>query len=81
MPCRQSMLLLASLPPLLPRKPPPRTRQCKCDNVKRDVQNHDRQVEISNADRDRACQLTFKADPSGALFKLDVDKLHGTDAG
>jgi hypothetical protein len=30
--------------------------------------------EISNADRDRACQLTFKADPSGALFKLDVDK-------
>jgi protease inhibitor Inh len=30
--------------------------------------------EISNADRDRACQITFKADPSGALFKLDVDK-------
>jgi hypothetical protein len=30
--------------------------------------------EISNADRDRVCQLTFKADPSGALFKLDVDK-------
>jgi hypothetical protein len=30
--------------------------------------------EISNADHDRACQLTFKADPSGALFKLDVDK-------
>jgi Protease inhibitor Inh len=31
--------------------------------------------EISNADRDRACQLTFKADPSGALFKLDIDKV------
>ncbi len=30
--------------------------------------------EISNADRDRACYLTFKADPSGALFKLDFDK-------
>jgi protease inhibitor Inh len=30
--------------------------------------------EISNADRDRTCQLTFKADPSGALFKLDPDK-------
>jgi hypothetical protein len=30
--------------------------------------------EISNADRDRTCQLTFKADPSGALFKLDFDK-------
>jgi hypothetical protein len=30
--------------------------------------------EISNADRDRTCHLTFKADPSGALFKLDVDK-------
>jgi hypothetical protein len=30
--------------------------------------------EISNADRDRTCYLTFKADPSGALFKLDIDK-------
>jgi Protease inhibitor Inh len=30
--------------------------------------------EISNADHDRACQLTFKADPSGAWFKLDIDK-------
>ena len=30
--------------------------------------------EISNADRDRTCHLTFKADPSGTLFKLEVDK-------
>src|SRR5208283_3334028 len=30
--------------------------------------------EISSADRDRSCLLTFKADPSGALFKLDADK-------
>jgi hypothetical protein len=30
--------------------------------------------EISNADRDRTCYLTFKTDPSGALFKLDLDK-------
>ena len=30
--------------------------------------------EISNADRDRICQLTFKADPSGTLFKLELDK-------
>jgi hypothetical protein len=30
--------------------------------------------EISNADRDRACQLTFKSDPSGTLFKLEVEK-------
>jgi hypothetical protein len=30
--------------------------------------------EISNADRDRTCQLTFKADPSGSLFKLEMDK-------
>lgn len=30
--------------------------------------------EISTADRDRGCHLTFKADPSGMLFKLDVDK-------
>ena len=30
--------------------------------------------EISTAERDRSCHLTFKADPSGALFKLDIDK-------
>jgi hypothetical protein len=30
--------------------------------------------ELSNADRDRACTLTFKADPSGTMFKLEVDK-------
>jgi hypothetical protein len=30
--------------------------------------------EISNADRDRTCQLTFKTDASGALFKLEPDK-------
>ena len=30
--------------------------------------------ELSNADRDRSCQLTFEADPSGTLFKLEVDK-------
>ncbi|HLK80512.1 MAG TPA: AprI/Inh family metalloprotease inhibitor [Xanthobacteraceae bacterium] len=30
--------------------------------------------EISTADRDRSCHLTFKADPGGALFKLDIDK-------
>jgi hypothetical protein len=30
--------------------------------------------EISNADRDRTCYLTFKADPNGAVFKVDLDK-------
>ncbi|MBO0751034.1 MAG: AprI/Inh family metalloprotease inhibitor [Bradyrhizobiaceae bacterium] len=30
--------------------------------------------EISNADHDRSCVLTFKSDQSGALFKLDADK-------
>jgi hypothetical protein len=30
--------------------------------------------EISNADRDRTCALTFKSDPSGNLFKLELDK-------
>jgi hypothetical protein len=30
--------------------------------------------EISNADRDRTCQLTFNTDPSGTLFKLELDK-------
>src|SRR5258708_23650276 len=33
--------------------------------------------EISTAERDRSCHLTFKADPSGALFKLDVDRACG----
>lgn len=34
--------------------------------------------ELSNADRDRTCFLTFKTDPSGTLFKLDLDKACAT---
>src|SRR5262249_62222181 len=34
--------------------------------------------EISTAERDRSCHLTFKADPAGALFKLDIDKACAT---
>ena len=30
--------------------------------------------EISNADRDRVCVLTFRPDPAGAVFKLELDK-------
>jgi len=30
--------------------------------------------EISNADHDRSCALTFRANPSGNVFKLDLDK-------
>src|SRR5579859_5902529 len=30
--------------------------------------------ELSNTDRDRTCILTFKADPSGAQFKLELEK-------
>jgi len=30
--------------------------------------------EISTAERDRTCHLTFKADSTGALFKLDIEK-------
>jgi len=30
--------------------------------------------EISTAERDRTCHLTFKTDPTGALFKLDIEK-------
>jgi hypothetical protein len=30
--------------------------------------------EISNADRDRTCMLTFRADPTGSVFRLDFDK-------
>jgi len=34
--------------------------------------------EISTAERDRSCHLTFKADPAGALFKLDIEKACAT---
>jgi hypothetical protein len=30
--------------------------------------------EISNADRDRTCAITFRADPTGSAFKLEMDK-------
>jgi Protease inhibitor Inh len=30
--------------------------------------------EISNADRDRTCAITFRADAAGNVFKLDMDK-------
>jgi hypothetical protein len=30
--------------------------------------------EISNADRDRVCAITFRADSSGNVFKLELDK-------
>lgn len=30
--------------------------------------------ELSNADHDRTCSLTFRPDPSGSTFKLDLDK-------
>jgi Protease inhibitor Inh len=30
--------------------------------------------EISNADRDRVCIVTFRADQSGSVFKIDMDK-------
>ena len=33
--------------------------------------------EISNADHDRGCNLTFRTDAAGAAFKLDIDKACG----
>ena len=30
--------------------------------------------EMSNADRDRTCMITFRADPTGSAFKLEMDK-------
>ena len=30
--------------------------------------------EISNADRDRTCTVTFRSDPSGSAFKIEMDK-------
>ena len=34
--------------------------------------------EISNSDRDRACMITFRSDPSGSVFKLDLEKACAT---
>ncbi len=30
--------------------------------------------EMSNADRDRTCTITFRADPAGTAFKIEMDK-------
>ena len=30
--------------------------------------------EVSNADRDRVCVITFRSDAAGTLFRLDLDK-------
>jgi hypothetical protein len=30
--------------------------------------------EISNADRDRTCTVTFRSDPAGSAFKIEMDK-------
>jgi hypothetical protein len=30
--------------------------------------------EISNADRDRTCTVTFRTDPAGSAFKIEMDK-------
>jgi hypothetical protein len=30
--------------------------------------------EMSNADRDRTCVITFRADPAGTAFKLEMDR-------
>jgi hypothetical protein len=30
--------------------------------------------EISNADRDRTCTVTFRSDPTGSAFKIEMDK-------
>jgi len=30
--------------------------------------------EISNADRDRTCMITFRSDPNGSVFKLELEK-------
>ena len=34
--------------------------------------------EISNSDRDRACMITFRSDPSGSVFKLELEKACAT---
>ena len=35
--------------------------------------------EISNAPRDKTCPLTFRLDPAGGGYKLELDEACGTD--
>ena len=85
MPCRQSMVLTrllrplarAFLRPLLVVAAAAAASQAVAQNPITSNETFKTMIgkwEISNADRDRTCVLTFKADPSGALFKLDADK-------
>ncbi len=85
MPCRQSMVLThllrslapAFLRPLLVVATAAAASQAFAQNPVTSNETFKTMIgkwEISNADRDRTCLLTFKSDPSGALFKLDADK-------
>ena len=77
MPCRLTMLRPLLLRPLLAIAAAVAASQASAQNPITSNETFKTMIgkwEISNADRDRACQLTFKSDPSGALFKLDFDK-------
>ena len=72
MPCRQSMLkALLGLAAIVAASQAPAQRSITSNETFKAMIG---KWELSNADRDRTCQLTFKADPSGALFKLEIDK-------
>jgi len=73
MPCRQSMLhAFLALAALVAA--PQASAQQRPITSNETFKTMIGKWEISTADHDRSCHLTFKADPSGALFKLDVDK-------
>jgi len=72
MPCRQSALhILVALAAVVAASQASAQRPITSNETFKTVIG---KWEISNADRDRTCQLTFKADPNGALFKLELDK-------
>ena len=72
MPCRQSMLhILLGLAAVVAVSQASAQRSITSNETFKSVIG---KWEISNADRDRTCQLTFKPDPSGPLFKLELDK-------
>jgi Protease inhibitor Inh len=77
MPCRKSMLLLAlaaATQASAQNATMPNAAPSQAITSNETFKTMIGKWEISNADRDRVCQLTFKADPSGALFKLDIDR-------
>src|SRR5262249_50909474 len=76
MPCRQTTVPPPPPPVAALAAPKPPAQHAKTSNET--FKPMIGKWEIPPAERDRSCHLTFKADPAGALFKLDIDKACAT---